>query len=278
MSGRVVRVLHISDIHCGRNCVPQHLAAAEQLAAAMSFDAVVISGDLTQRARPQEFRDARLQLERYAEIAPVITVPGNHDTAWWRAPFGIGDASRLHEEWRELIQQETEPTLRVPGVSLVGLNSAAGMLPRAITWYPRHWRVKGALSEAQLRGARERLQASPPGDLRVLVLHHNIVRGRLSNRWGLTRPQRVLDAIAASGAEVVCTGHDHEERVELVQRAGGSVISSTANTLSSRARGRRASALNVIEASDTNIAVTVHSFDSTVGVFVAADTQVFPRG
>ncbi len=277
MSGRVVRVLHLSDIHCGRTFVPQHIAAAEQLAAAMSFNAIVISGDLSQRARAQEFREARVVLDRFARLAPIITVPGNHDTAWWRAPFGMGDASRLHEDWRALIQPDTEPTLRVPGVSVVGLNSAAGMLPRAITWYPRHWRVKGALTNAQLADARARLAASPAGDLRVLVLHHNIVRGRLSNRWGLTRPQHVLELIAASGADVVCAGHDHEERAELVQRAGGSVVSSTANTLASRARGHRKSALTVLEATDETITLTVWSYDEASARFLAGAVFSVPR-
>jgi 3',5'-cyclic AMP phosphodiesterase CpdA len=216
MSGRLLRVLHISDVHLGRHYVPQHVAAAEKLAAALPLDAIVISGDLSQRARVHEFRAARVVLDRFAAIAPIITVPGNHDTAWWNAPFGLGSASRLHARFRALIQPETEPTVRLPGLSMVGLNSAAGMLPRAITLYPRHWRVKGALTAEQLDGARTRLAASPAGDLRILVLHHNVLRGRLSKRWGLRHPETVLDALGASGADIVCAGHDHEERVELV--------------------------------------------------------------
>ncbi len=277
MSARVVRVLHISDIHCGHSFVPAQVAAAERVAVVHKPDAIVVSGDLTQRARVEEFREARRVLDRFAALAPVVTVPGNHDTAWWHAPFGLGNRSRLHERWRALVQPDTEPTLRVPGLSIVGLNSSAGMLPHAITWYPRHWRVKGALTDPQLADARARLAESPPGDLRILVLHHNVVRGRLSNRWGLTRPQQMLDAIAGSGAQVVCAGHDHEERVELVQRASGSVIASTANTLSSRMRGHRPSAIAMIEADAGMISVAPWSFDSTVREFVAGEPRRFPR-
>ncbi len=276
MSGRLLRVLHISDVHLGRNFVPHHVAAAERLAAASLFDAIIISGDLSQRARTHEFRDARAVLDRFAAIAPIITVPGNHDTAWWHAPFGIGSASRLHERFRALIQPDTEPTVRLPGLSLIGLNSAAGMLPRAITLYPRHWRVKGALTEGQLRDARARLEASPAGDLRILVLHHNVVRGRLSKRWGLRRPEWVMDELAASGADVVCAGHDHEERVELITRGTGRFVSSTANTLSRRVRGHRASAVNVIEADAECIVVTPWSYDPS-GEFVAGVGQRFAR-
>jgi len=277
MSGRVVRVLHISDIHCGRSFVPQHIAAAERLAAALSFDAIAVSGDLTQRAREQEFRDARVVLDRFHDIAPLIVVPGNHDAEWWRAPFGFGQHERVHARYRALLHADTEPTLRVPGVSLVGVNSAAGMLPHALTWYPRDWRVKGGIAAAQLDHARTRLAASPAGDLRILVVHHNIVQGRLSNRWGLSSPRRTLDTVAGIGADVVCTGHDHEERVEVVTRATGTIVSSTANTLSSRMRGRRASTATVIEASETTITITVHTFESTRNEFVPSEVHSFER-
>jgi 3',5'-cyclic AMP phosphodiesterase CpdA len=276
-TGRRVRLLHVSDIHCGYPFVARQVAAAERVAASQAVDAVIVSGDLSQRARAQEFRDARVLLDRFAAIAPTIVVPGNHDTQWWQAPFGIGRRAHLHDRWRALIQAETEPTLRLPGVSLVGLNSSAGMLPQALTWYARDWRVKGGLTEAQLADARARLAATPEGDLRVLVLHHNLMRGRLSKRWGLKRPHQMRDAIAAMGADVVCAGHDHEERVELVECAAGRVVSSTANTLSSRVRGHRASAVTMIEADGSEIGVTVWPFDAARSEFVPGERRSFPR-
>ena len=282
MSARAVRVLHLSDIHCGYAFVPDHVAAAEALAAAMSresgsLDAIVVSGDLSQRARAHEFRKARGVLDRFRAIAPLIVVPGNHDTQWWQAPFGLGQRSRLHARWREIIAEETEPTLRVPGVSLIGMNSSAGMLPHALTWNARDWRVKGGLTRAQLDFARERLAQSAPGDLRILVLHHNLVRGRLSRRWGLTRPLHMIDELSALGAHVVCAGHDHEERVEQLRSTRGAVVSSTANTLSSRVRGHRAVALNVIEGNATSLTITVWSYDAGSRVFVAGVPQSFAR-
>lgn len=271
-----VRVLHVSDIHCGHPFVAEHVAAALEVAAASRFDAIVISGDFSQRARVHEFERARAILDRFRAIAPTLEVPGNHDTAWWHAPFGWGDASRLHEGYQRYINPVLEPVVRVPGVTMVGLNSAAGMLPQAVTWYPRDWRVKGGLTGAQLDSATRALAASPAGDLRLLVVHHNVVRGRLSNRWGLKQPTAALDRIAAMSVDVVCTGHDHEERTEVVSRAGGRFVVSAANTLSSRIRGHRASALNVIEANATT--VTVRAWTYNGGVFVPSATQAtIPR-
>jgi 3',5'-cyclic AMP phosphodiesterase CpdA len=256
-----VRLLHVSDIHCGRPFVAAHVEAALDVARGARWNAIVISGDLSQRAREHEFIAARAIVDRFRACAPTVLVPGNHDAAWWHAPFGIGDFTKVHARYRTFIEAETEPVLRVPGITLVGLNSAWGTNPESLTWYPRDWRVKGGLTAAQLQRARAPLSAAPAGDLRVLVVHHNVVRGRLSNRWGLKQPQRVLDTLAAMPLDVVCTGHDHEERVEVVERANGRFLVSAANTLSNRMRGHRPSAINVIEANAAEITVEAWPFN-----------------
>ncbi|MBL0940489.1 MAG: metallophosphoesterase [Gemmatimonadaceae bacterium] len=273
-----VRVLHLSDIHCGRSFVSAHMEAALDVATTERWNAIVVSGDLSQRARIREFVAARALLDRLAVQAPLLVVPGNHDTAWWHAPFGWGTASRLHEHYRQYINQDVEPVLRLPGLTIAGLNSSQGMLPAALTWYPRDWRVKGGLSLDQIHAVREKLAASPADDLRVLAVHHNVVRGRLSNRWGMSRPQITMDALAALDVDVVCSGHDHEERIEQVTRSTGTFIASTANTLSCRMRGRRASSLNVIEADADTVSVTARCYDPAKVVFTAGPmTLSVPR-
>lgn len=266
VSPDAIRVLHLSDIHCGHPYVAEHVAAAERLARAQRWNAIVISGDFAQRARVYEFEAARAMLEQLRAIAPTLVVPGNHDTAWWHAPFGYGNWERMHERYREYISESLEPTLRVPGLSVIGLNSAMGTTPQTLTWYPRDWRVKGGLTDAQCADARTRLAESPAGDLRLLVVHHNVVRGRLSRRWGMKRPEYVLDRIAEAAPHVVCTGHDHEERIEVVRREAGRFIASGANTLSNRMRGHRPSALNVIEADAASVTVRAWGYEN--GEFV----------
>lgn len=267
-----VRILHCSDIHCGRPFVQAHVDAALALAREERWNAIVISGDFSQRARTHEFEAARALVDRFQACAPVITVPGNHDAAWWHAPFGYGEFSRVHERYRTFINQDLAPTVQVPGVTMVGLNSAWGTNPEALTWYPRDWRVKGGLTSQQLRDAASRLAQAPSGDLRLLVVHHNVVRGRLSKRWGLKQPNRVLDTLATMPVDVVCTGHDHEERAEVVERQGSRFLVSAANTLSNRMRGHRPSALNIIEATPTEIMVQAWTFEASTGRFAANAT------
>lgn len=262
-----LRVLHCSDLHCGRPFVAAHVEAALDLARGARWDAIVMSGDVSQRARLHEFREARALLDQFAACAPLLVVPGNHDTAWWHAPFGWGEADALHARYREYISDELEPALHLPGLSIVGLNSSLGMLPPALTWYPRDWRVKGGLTAAQIEAARHKLSRAAPDSLRIAVVHHNVVKGRLSSRWGLARPQRQLDALASLDVDVICSGHDHEERLELVTRTTGQFVASTANTLSNRMRGHRPSAVTVIEASGSEVVLRAWPYDATARAF-----------
>ncbi len=81
-------------------------------------------------------------------------------------------------------------------------------------------------------------------------------------------------AVDGVAVDVVCTGHDHEERAEVIERPTGRFVLSAANTLSNRMRGRRPSALNVIEATATSITVTPWSYDAERASFRPGPTTV----
>src|SRR5471032_3307632 len=69
-------IVHLSDLHFGR--VDQSLLRPlQELVASLAPDVVVVSGDLTQRARTEEFKAARAFLDTLP--VPQIVVPGNHD-------------------------------------------------------------------------------------------------------------------------------------------------------------------------------------------------------
>ena len=282
MSPHRVRVLHISDIHFGHSHVEAHVTAVEKLVSIMAasdfpLDAIVISGDLSQRAREPEFAAARALIGRFQKIAPTVTVSGNHDAQWWNAPFGVGDRSSVHERWNEILGLPLEPTLYLPRLTIVGLNSAPGIMPWTLTANPRDLRVKGGLTEAQLADATKRLEGGAHDALRILLFHHNLVRGKLSNRWGLARPHQMLERITAIGPDVVCNGHDHEERAEIIESSAGATIVSTANTLSRRVRGKRVSSINIIEAGADTMSVAIWHFDSASSTFSRKSEVAAPR-
>lgn len=257
--------------------MPAHVDAIERLVAERPFAAVVVSGDLTQRARAGEYQRAAVFLRDVEKHAPAIVVPGNHDVRWWLAPMKVGREANLTAAWARYLARPTEPVLRVPGVTLVGLNTSQGITPRTLTWNMRDLSVIGDLRDAQLAWATQQFAAAPASDLRVLVLHHNPVRGELSRRHGLKRAPERMKAIAATGAHVVCCGHDHQEAIHFVEHARSGTIVSTAGTLSDRSRGGRPSAVNVIEVSATEIAVETLAWSHASLGFGATQRLCFPR-
>ena len=274
---RAVTLLHISDVHFGFPHVPAHVAAVEAFTAARKFDAIVVSGDMATRAWPHEFRQAKKFLARMRAFAPLLIVPGNHDTAWWFGVLNIGIPPLMHAAYRHYIEKDLEPTLQVPGVTIVGLNSSPGIQLHTLTKRPRDLSVRGALKDRQLEDAAARFARAPQGDLKVLAVHHNIVPGELSQRWGMTRHEHVLDMVAKSGANIVMSGHDHQEKAVVVERPVGRFIASTSGTLSDRSRGGRASTFMTIDADATSISVTPWQYVTARDQFESISPLVSPR-
>lgn len=270
-----MRVLHVSDLHFGRHSVPAQIEGIEALAHEHAFDVVVVSGDLTQRARVGEFQRAHVFLRDIARRAAVVTVPGNHDVTWWRTPFHVAGPDRMYANWRRWLSRDLEPVVRVDGATFVGLNTAQGISHRTLTLRLRDLSVIGDLRTEQLQRATYEFAQSPTHDLRVVVMHHNPVRGDLSRRHGLKNTRRVLSALADAGAELVLCGHDHQEAVHLVEHTSRGVVVATAGTVSTRSRGGRPASVNVITATDTTLEVAAWVWDGRA--FVAGEAASFER-
>ena len=269
-------ILHVSDLHFGRPAVLEQIDAIEGAIRKRSFDVIAASGDFSQRARAGEFQRAAVFLRDARKFCPVITVPGNHDVAWWYAPVGVGSTTRVYENYRTYISQELEPTLSVPGVYLVGLNTAHGVTLRTLTPNPRDISIIGDLTPAQIEDARRKFAAAPDGDARVVVMHHNPVAGELSQRYGLKRSSRLLNAFADMGVELVLCGHDHQEAVNFIEHPHRGVVVSTAGTVSNRSRGGRPSSYNVITIEPQSITVVTFIWDGE-GDFISGPRRCFDR-
>lgn len=280
----MTRVLHVSDVHFGWPAVPEQADAVEALAHSEQFDVIAISGDLSQRARAGEFqraavfiRDLLRPSQPGGRVPAFIVVPGNHDVAWWFAPFGVGQRDRMYEKYRRYITPDLEPELHVPGVTFVGLNTAAGVDWHALTWNPRDVSVKGGLRRGQLAHAAAAFARAPAADVRVVVMHHNPMRGELSGRHGLLRSQKVLNAFGVTGVDLVLCGHDHQEAIHFVEHTPKGLVVSTAGTISSRSRGGRPSALNVVTITPESIEVATRIWTPGSHLFERGPVQCFAR-
>ncbi len=203
------RLLHVSDLHTGTHEEPEVGQALGRLVARLEPQLVVASGDLAHRGRGRE-------LERAAELLrslgpPVLAVPGNHDIPHTPARF-VRPWADFERVW-----ETTEPIASLPGLHVVGLNSARPF---------RH--QGGALSDGQLERAFERLAAAEAGALRVAVFHHHLIGApwRAARKRPVSQRGRVMAALVDAGAELILGGHIHQaavsERREFEVVEGGS--------------------------------------------------------
>lgn len=270
-------LFHCSDLHFGHPAVPEQYEAIEALIQERKYDVVAVSGDVSQRARAGEFQRAREFLKKAERVSNTIVVPGNHDVAWWRSPLGLGHESRMYEKYRAYINTDLEPVMRIAGITVVGLNTSQGIILRTLTWNMRDLSIIGHLSRGQIERARSEFERSRSGDARIIVMHHNPVKGELSQRHGLKNTQRVLGAFAEMDVELVLCGHDHQEAVHYIQHTKRGTIISTSGTISNRSRGGRPSSVNSITISETEIEVSTLLWSDERKEFVAGPVKCFTR-
>ena len=269
-----VQLLHLADLHFGGLADIRQIEALEGMIPDLHPDAVVIAGDLSQRARHGEFQRARAFLNVARETAPVFVLPGNHDVQWWWRPFIPFSKDVLYEKYRTYFGADLAPTLTLPGAVVVGALTSHGVAWGSLTTRIRDVAVKGHLPKKEIARVRQVFGGAVPDAARVLVLHHNLLRGDISRRMGLSRWRTAQRRILESGADVVLCGHDHQEAADLL---GGRVVVSTAGTLSTRSRGGRPSCFNFVTIEPTAAHVTFFRWESERSRFRPSDTFAFAR-
>ncbi len=272
-----MRILQLSDIHFGRHAVAAYHAAAARRVEAGRYDLVAVVGDLTQRNFRWQFRAARTFLDRLRAHAPVFVVPGNHDVAWWWKPVGLGVRGLMLRGYRKWIAPDLEPVLRLPGVTVAGINSCHGVQPYTVTARLRDLSVVGAVRAEQWARAKAAFDAAPRGDLKVLVFHHNLLRGDLSRRWGLVNRADGIQQALDTGADLVLNGHDHQTRIEQLDLGTRRMVVSASTSFCERTRGGLPAAFQEIEVAPGAVTVRACAWDREAGDFTPRQDRIFPR-
>ena len=109
-----VSIIHLSDLHFGGHADLAQTEALEALVPALGADAIVVSGDLTQRARHGEFQRALVFVQRLREHAPTLVIPGNHDIEWWKSPLGLRGNGVKYAKYVQYFG-ELRPVLEIRG-------------------------------------------------------------------------------------------------------------------------------------------------------------------
>ena len=187
------RIVHLSDVHFGRTD-PAIVAAVLAVVGHIDPQLVAISGDLTQRARSWQFREARAFLD--ALPCPQLVVPGNHDVPLYNVARRFLDPLG---NYRRYITTNLRPVHTDPEFVAVGLNTT------------RSFTVKdGTIRPPDLRHAAEALRRADADAVKIVVAHHPFeYPDDASTRSQKAAVIRALKALADAGADVFLTGHLH---------------------------------------------------------------------
>ena len=267
-------IVHISDLHLGGVAEATVLEAVQDLIPDLEPQAIVLSGDLCLRARHGEYLAARCFIRDLRRTAPVVVLPGNHDVQWWRRPLIPFGAAVKYQKYEQYFGPTLNPTLSLPGVIIASALTAHGVAWGSLTFRLRDIAVKGHLTKSEAERVKTVFDKAEPNQLRALVVHHNVLRGELSQRMGLARWKQAQQRIVESGAEIVFCGHDHQECADILD---GKVVVSAAGTLCSRTRGGRPAVFNRISWDADSIQVELYKWEGDRKLFKRNDVHAFGR-
>ncbi|MFW2543478.1 metallophosphoesterase family protein [Primorskyibacter sp. 2E107] len=224
------RLIHLSDLHFG-TVDPQLRAPLLEQIAELNPALVAVSGDLTQRARHRQFAEAQAFLAQIP--APVLSVPGNHDTPLdnlfvrFIRPFG---------RYKRHICPDLEPVYEDDTMIVIGVNTV-----NRFAWQ------SGKIGRGRLARLAWRLRGAH-GKLRVAVLHHPLEHAPGVDKRLMRGADQALAALSRCGADVVLSGHLHHA-VAAPSSAVPDVLFVQAGTgLSTRLRNGQRNSFNQIDA------------------------------
>lgn len=224
-------VLQISDPHFGTEQAPV-VEALVALARQQQPDLVVLSGDITQRARPAQFAAARAFVDRLG--LPVVAIPGNHDIPL----FDLWTRLRSpYSRFSAVFGSDLEPVYNTADLMVVCVNTT------------RAWRHKdGEVSGAQITRVAQMLASARPEQLRIVVVHQPVAVTRAEDEPNLLHGRAAaLQAWSAAGADVVMGGHIHLPYVKALQGPARPMWAVQAGTsVSSRVRQEAPNSVNLL--------------------------------
>lgn len=263
------RILHISDVHFGPPHRPEVASGVLRLVEDRQPDLVALSGDLTQRAKPHQFRQARRWVDQIP--VPVVVVPGNHDVPLYRFwerflnPYGA---------YRRNFASDLEPVYCDDEVLAVGVNTAYG------------WTFTGGrIRLSRLLEVCELVERAPEALFKVVIAHHHLIPPpNFGSQRVLINAWEAVDLFSDVGVDLVLSGHHHQTYIgsseEFYPRGRAPVvILHSGTTTSSRGRGgeRDKNTCNWIEVEDEAMRVSHLRWHSELGRFAEHSRHLYPR-
>lgn len=191
-------LLHLSDLHFGTER-PACLISIQEFCRDQQPELVVVSGDLTQRARYREFFHCKQFLDSLN--CPYIVVPGNHDIPLYHVWDRIFNPFTRYQ----LFFGNMEMTLETEHFYVIGVNSIR-----------RRYHTRGHISLEQIQQIDQILKQAPADKIKIIAAHqpfytppddpHGIKDCPLLGRMA-------LEVWSQSGLKALLHGHLHQSAV-----------------------------------------------------------------
>jgi 3',5'-cyclic AMP phosphodiesterase CpdA len=269
----MLTILHISDLHFGPPFLPRVGAALVRIAPSLSPDVIVASGDFTQRAKAEQFQQARDFLNELPP-APRVVVPGNHDVPLFRVAERL---TRPHDLYCKYMSAELDTVLKVNGAVFVGLDSTA----------PHTAITNGRLHSGQLEFCARAFDETPDGAARIVVAHHHFAPAPdYLHDQTMPKARRAVTRFVELGVDMILGGHLHRSYIGNSldfypgnQRDRGIVIVQCGTTTSRRGRGREKekNSFNLIRIDENMIHITHFLYFDDETSFAPFSRYMFPR-
>jgi 3',5'-cyclic AMP phosphodiesterase CpdA len=248
-------VAHVSDLHFGRLDQSMLPALAQAITAAQP-DALVVSGDLTQRARAREFIEARAFLDSLP--FPKIVVPGNHDIPLFNV---ISRGFTPLARYKKHISEDVEPFYADDEIAIAGINTARSLTVSG-----------GRINEQQTGRVCQRFGSAGADTTRIVVTHHPFDLPDRTNFKGLVgRARMAIAAFAQCGVDIVLSGHMHvggaDSSTVRYRMPGHAMLLVQAGTASSSRLRGEANSCNIIRIDRPKIEIERLEWDDDRGDF-----------
>lgn len=230
-------LLQISDPHFGTE-QPLVVAALLRLANTLQPDLVVMSGDITQRARRAQFSAARAFVDTLGKT-PLVIVPGNHDIPLYNLFARI---AHPYANYQRVFGHDLDPVFESAELMVIGVNTTRA-----------YRRKDGEISAQQVERVVRRLDHATPRQLRVVVTHQPVVAARANDIRNLLHGrEHALERWSQAGVDLILGGHIHLPYVSPLHVAYKDLprrmwAVQAGTSLSSRVRGKVPNSVNVID-------------------------------
>ncbi len=258
-------LVHLSDLHFGR--VDETLLdPLRELIVRLAPDVVVVSGDLTQRAKSEEFEAARAWLDTLP--VPQIIVPGNHDISLYNV---FRRFLQPLTRYKRYITDDLDPIYVDSEIAVLGVNTA-----RSLTF------KDGRVNKEQIATIKAQLSELDKSITRIIVTHHPFDLPEHNDEDDLVdRAPMAMKAFADCGVDILLSGHMHAShsgntsgRYELHEYAALVVQAGTAT--STRGRGE-VNSFNVVRVEQARVEVDRYGWDDIGKQFSLMKTEPFIR-